>query len=401
MTITGYILAHAGRRSAALLSAVLIMASLAGCSENIKDGPDTPPGREPQIYLDLAVKAVENLADDARSRAEGDYSFEEPTLQNEKLNSLEVIIIDKSEKKVEHHRYVEYDERGNIKYSDNLRFPVTSGDKKIYLFGNTGSLPGPVVDRIRSYTKGVGYDPENNPEFETMTVTRENGKPYLTSRNNIPMSEAFDITVDPIADDESNRFQQQHLFVTRLATKFTIRIDKKYYDEYQFSTVRLDKMATKQYVLPFETVYNPIKTNTGQTIGGVTGRNITGFDSPADNNNSEFGLQLGRSTATKEIDGIQMYEFAPVYLMETPGEEFKLAIQFQNGDWSEWKKLNNLPLLPRNTHVIIQIKNTHGNLTMEVVLQPYKEVILEPGFGLDVPKKDKDPKPEEGTGTGN
>lgn len=227
MTITGYILAHAGRRSAALLSAVLIMASLAGCSENIKDGPDTPPGREPQIYLDLDVKAVENLADDARSRAEGDYSFEEPTLQNEKLNSLEVIIIDKSEKKVEHHRYVEYDERGNIKYSDNLRFPVTSGDKKIYLFGNTGSLPTAIIDRIRGFAKGDEYDLDY-PEFETLTVTRESDKPYLTSRKNIPMSEAFDITVDPIADDESNRFQPQYLFVTRLATKFTILVDNRY-----------------------------------------------------------------------------------------------------------------------------------------------------------------------------
>lgn len=48
---------------------------------------------------------------------------------------------------------------------------------------------------------------------------------------------------------------------------------------------------------------------------------------------------------------------------------------------------------------IVRRNATEITVTAEVV--PYHEVILNPGFGLDVPKKDKDPKPEESTGTGN
>ena len=46
--------------------------------------------------------------------------------------------------------------------------------------------------------------------------------------------------------------------------------------------------------------------------------------------------------------------------------------------------LDNLPSLPRNTHVVVKMKLSDADLSLNVDLVPYKSVTLDPDFGLDI-----------------
>ncbi len=368
------------------LTAVLL--GFGACSETW-ERPDSPSGvineDSPVVYLTLNVGVAESNMPMSGSRAsDPNYFFEQPELQSEKLNELYVIIVDDSNM-VEGSRRVRYDKDGNILF-DNLTFKVTPGKKTIYLFGNDMSLPQNVQSKYDKLREGD----EMPLDMAAITLTRDKDDVFFPLGENIPMSEVF--TVELKADPQNNpTYINKNLFVTRIAVKYTIICA----DDLDILMVRLNKIATKQFFLPADATYVPGKYADPEEINGVNGRNITEFTSPLSSGEEEFEIQLTgrRPIEITGNDGSKRNAFLydSFYVMETPGTEFKISAEADfyiyeenivKGEWLSYMTLPNLPLMPRNTHVIVNI-SAKAELTCTVDLVPYRGCVLEPWFGLD------------------
>lgn len=395
----GHILAHAIKPLTSILSAGSIMATLAGCSDT-PDTPETPLERDPCIYLTLDVKVLENNLP-MTSRADNDYTFEEPLAQNEKLNFLDVIIVDKTTDKVEHHRAVEYDANGKILHSDNLTFRVKPGMKSIYLFGNYQSLCEKSMEAIKSCSEGSYFDAST---LTALTESRSSGQPFYAPGQDIPMTESFDIDVLQLEEDGTNLFQSKSLFVTRLATKFTIRLKKSYLEYNEAPDISITSIGLSQYTLPYETDYTPAKDRPGEIIDNIgQGHDITTYTTPTNASETFTWTLTNKNEKTINVGSDNeetVYEYDPVYLTESPASKFQLGMlikdykdEYSDGFYTGLKTLENLRLqsgtglylLPRNTHVIVTISMT-PEISFSVDLVPYGKCVLEPEFGVDPDK---------------
>ena len=380
------------RRVAAVVAVPAALGCVVACSSH--DEPAiVQPGttNTPSVYLSLNVGVEESGIPSAQSRAAvtDGYYFEEPLRPNEQLNNLYVFITDNDV--VEAMREVKYNRFGQIMDNENLTFKLTPGDKRIYLLGNTSSLPAEIHSLIESISVG-GRMPVDN--LNSAILSRRNTEPFFTSEQDIPMAETFDISLVLETSDKST-YVYADVFVTRIAVKYTILCP----DDVSGLSVRLPALATKQYFMPKDVVYDPGKYRPGQKINGIEGRNIISFDSPATESDlSEYTITL---TGKKLVNAVnpdgstasaKTYRYDPIYMMETPGSVFSISACVDNGltdekgnniggEWFDYQTLPNLPLLPRNTHVIVNLSAKYG-FKCSVDLVPYRGCILEPYFGI-------------------
>ena len=112
----------------------LLMASLAGCSQ---DEPSQPDVKNDGVILRLAIDTGLNPS----SRADAPDKFEPPSGDFEKMYTLRVILIN-NENEIEANKLVRTTEYGSP-INDNLEFKVKSGNKSIYLVANEASLTVP------------------------------------------------------------------------------------------------------------------------------------------------------------------------------------------------------------------------------------------------------------------
>ena len=372
-----------------MLCALLVMAVVSACgqSDDVIDGvqePDPDAASGTWVYLTLNVGVAESGVAPVSRASDPDYYFEEPLRQNEKLNSLYVIIAG-SDGTVEAFRRVRYDADGEVMY-DNLTFRLTPGAKKIYLIGNDVSLPQPVRDLYEGLRTGDIFP----ASLLTATLSRGLNDVFFSATDDIPMSETFDITLER-PEGNNPAYVSASLFVTRIAVKYTIIAA----DDLDIIKVRLNNMSTSQYLMPVSVVYVPGKYEPAEVIGGIAGRNITSFAAPADPGLGVFELELTGRTEI-EIQNAdnttrKAFRYDPFYLMETPGTKFTISAQGNfidpdgkpiEGEWLPERTLPNLPLLPRNTHVIVNM-SAKADFDCKVDLVPYRGCVLEPWFGLD------------------
>lgn len=354
--------------------------------------PDLPHEVEKaNIYLTLNVKVSNNHGYAGRSRVAADdnnYYFEQPVLANEKLQELRVIIV-RENNTIEAHRKVEYNKEGVLN-TDYITFKLTPGYKRIYLIGNESSLPADVQQLI---AKGD----EITPYFlDSDILSRAQDKPFYYPGQNIPMTEVFEIILpankhDEVSDDtdyESNddiTYVYKELFITRIATKYTIITP----EDLASLKITLSDIATKQYLLPHRAVYYPGKYEPAAIIDGIAGRSIVAFDAPDKEDKSDFEIELSNENRVKftDSDGIEKYRYESFYLMETSGSKFSISALI-NSEMADFSKeydavtLPNLPLLPRNTHVVINMSFKH-EVNADVQIVPYTGVWLNPQFGID------------------
>ena len=113
-------------------------------------------------------------------------------------------------------------------------------------------------------------------------------------------------------------------------------------------------------------------------IEGKTYRAITEYEVPANPGYYTHEQKYNTSLpVNKEVS------LAPIYLLEGKFEgKYSVSVTI-NGAKLEGE-LNNLPRnLPRNTHVVVNITlNDHHLESIIVDVEPYREAILEPDFGL-------------------
>ncbi|MDE6066249.1 MAG: hypothetical protein K2G27_05450 [Duncaniella sp.] len=379
-------LMHRTYRSLMIMAAATLLTAMTSCGSDSTVWHDDIAGEQPDVYLTLDVGVIDNTSMSSRSRA-GSYYFELPERNNEKLNSLKIFIFNPDNNIIEGYRYVNFDSDGSP-VGSNLTFKLKPGDKRIYLIANDQAVNQNIRNIYSNLGKGDVF-PED--ALNSATLSRGSQRPFFTSAQNIPMNESFDITLETPAEDES-RYIHKTLFITRVAVKYTFI----FADDVRAVTVGLDNMSTVQYFMPNRAVYSPAKYEPAETIDGITGRNITSFTAyPQDKSVFELTLTGKTPVEITEADGTKTtaYVYDPVYLMESSGSTFRVRVKLDAGEtdaegnslegsWYDYRQLPNLPLLPRNTHVLVRMSATYG-LTCTVDVVPYRGCLLEPYFGLN------------------
>lgn len=229
----------------------------------------------------------------------------------------------------------------------------------------------------------------------------------------IPMSEVFDVDVNT-ANAEVNSAGTSYtvtesLFITRSLVKFTFSAkygDSDSAEEITIKEIAVTNMADKGYYIPSNTVYNPAKGVISTNPLG--GRLITGFSAPSDAVKSQFsfippsGADDSFKVLPQEPDYGKRNVYVPyLYFPEThlsDGETFDILVkaiirnEITGADDEvtfDAVPLTNLPQMPRNTHVYVNMIFDPYGIRMEAVLLPYTGVYLDPEFGIDRPQDQK------------
>ena len=385
----------APRGGLATLCALLLLLGLFSCSGATEEEPLLPEEVETEgegnIYLTLNVGVIDGfdgelLARSRQTRAD-DFYFEEKTRPNEILRTLNVFITD-TEDKIEGVRAVEYTQYGTL-VDSNLTFRLRPGKKRIYLIGNAPSLPQEVRDNYENLKIGDTYP---SATMADVILTRRNSLPFYTDAELIPMAESFDLNMEDIIPGPEPVYVYRDYFITRIAVKYTFIV----FEDLPALRVRLSNMADRQYFIPRELYYNPGKYLPAVVIDGIPGRSITSFSSPLlPSQTQDYELELTGKELVQVTgaDGVKVdaYRYDPVYLMESPSTSFTVNAGVAAGDegealteleWLGALELPNLPLLPRNTHVVVRM-SFRSEYKCQVDLVPYRGCFLDPFFGLD------------------
>lgn len=320
-----------------------------------------------------------------------DY-YEQPQTQYETMRTLRVIIV-RPDNTVEHNEYLyrSIPNNGISQYS-NIRLKVIGGEKKkVYLFANEASIiPSgeTLAYNFNSITPGSQFPTE---AIGNLTLSRDaaNGEAFIDNRSGsnkvyIPMAEVFDVDIAMPKKDGTDLEQRANLFITRAAVKFSFYISASLAPDhdYNITAISVSNIADRQYLLPCEATYVP-----GKYPASFSDRYIKSYAIPDDVEVSNFVYAPSAPgiTIPTTIKPTDVIAYAPaVYLPESPAGTYRVKVTFDgNNELTSEADLPNLPALPRNTHVKVNITLAKANLKCTVDVLPYSAVPLNPEFGFD------------------
>lgn len=390
-----------GRASRVLLLLFPLAFCLSGCVSEEPDGLHPDNGshdQTAQAFLSLRVSVNNPLAEkDTRA---GGYDFDLPSEVCELIGTLRVIVVSGATGNVEVNRLYDFGSNGCQQFTTD-RFPVTANDRKrIYLYAN-------VDDTMLTLPEGAsafGELPAGTPYPDAMDEIRLSAPGSVCIDNSgerkrfIPMSESFIFEVgEPL---ESGDAYTGEFFLTRALSKFTFQIDPEsdLESDLRISEITIHDMTDTGWLLPHATVYNPAKYI--PSTEKYEGRVITAFATPSGLRRNDFIVTLPDNalvwrgsdrpaTAPSYSPGLYFTESA------APEKGFRISVKARDlkSTGADGKPLeidlgtgvlDNLPSLPRNTHAVVRMRLTGHAVKMQVDLVPYKSVVLEPGFGLDI-----------------
>lgn len=361
-------LRHCLRRIAVAAAIVAVLGTVVACGSADEPDNDTVNPAGGTVFLSLDITPLEQAQPQNESRADivdSDNYFEPPERECEKLNSVRVILASKATGIIEANRLVAVSADGRP-ISDNLIFRTVPGAKLVYIFGNESSLPADVrtiLDSRRAGTSVTGLD--------DITLSRSaSGGPLFNfsassydGYSRVPMSECWEVNVE--SESTGGRYQQADLFITRAVTRFSFRV--KLSDDFSaipadtITDIVINGIGTSEYLLPRNTVYSPDKTI--PSTNPYEGRWITQFSNPTQGNSiTPANFKLDTPLVLRNLTVGRSYVYAPaIYLPEsaTPAEGFTCQLRYGSAGLTDPVRLPNLDLLPRNTHVVVDI--TVGN----------------------------------------
>ncbi len=362
----------------AITSALALILALgaAGCSDSASPLPEPEPERVAETYLRLSVRA-----NDITEPVPIDTTyFGGVSGDNELIQTMRFIVVD-GDGRIEHNVYVS--QPAAVEAATDAYRVKPNDTKTVYLFGNEAALPDDYRTTLRDLMAGENFT-EATGALD-WTLTRESDKPMFPDGSLIPMTEFHTIEIgDPKYDmtdpDEPQPIPYEStLFVTRVATKFAVQLtlDESCFlntdSKVELSPVVVSSIADSEYLIPRATTYSPAKSP-----ADGTNRIITSYEVPSTASVADYTFQL-----TQTVDKGREFKSPIVYLTETRygsgPTPYSVSITVDGVELSA--PLPNLPSLPRNTFVIINITVYNNNL--EVTLQPYTGVWLKPDFGIE------------------
>lgn len=382
---------------------------MAACADSIDVAvPDsgTVSGGK-MVNLSFSVVAQSSTGSGVRARSavvsapDDDNYFEKPAFKYECLHTLRIIILRRDVtgvRYVEQNAYYSINEDGTVRYGV-MELPVRGGENKtVYLIANESGIDydfsryevGDIytAGSIENITYGSGSDE---------SVILYNNTDASGSKSYIPMGEVYDMYV-PLPETPNEKFDAGTLFVTRAAVKFTFNVKQLNGDGLKLKAITVAGLADRQYLLPHNTTYVPAKgvpavsNHPGAADPDLAGRFITAYDIPDDARHRPFTFTFGDGVELR-MNTTETLSY-PLYFCESKmggsvgGSPYSLdiAVTDINGDNAykfEGVQLPNLPILPRNTHVVVNITLTETDISLTVDVQPFASVELDPGFGLE------------------
>ncbi|MCM1092675.1 MAG: hypothetical protein NC421_01845 [Lachnospiraceae bacterium] len=346
-----------------VLFPLMFIVSAAGCSD---DSPVAPGG-------DSDDGGKVNFSINVCAGANGSRAFYD--LQDaEEIYSLRVILV-RPNGIIEANEYITAE--NGVSVFGGVRLKVLGGEeKKVYLIANESSVTGLDLS-AEEYGKGKEFPTEKITGFELSAPGA--GKAVIDNTGDekraIPMAEVFDINVKaPVNEEDYN--QSANLFLVRALTKFsfTISSDLTPVADFAIDEIRISKVGQSMYLFPNETVYSPAKYPVSFEM-----RDITDYKVPlTDNSPITFKPDGALTLSSSYIPGTEIAYSPELYFAETklePGEVYTVSVKLAGA--SEFYKtdipLDNLPSLPRNTHVQIKFKVENTEILSEAVSIPYVE----------------------------
>lgn len=402
---------------------VFLLAAVLGMSSCHK-GKDVEIATKPEpVVLKVKVSLSDLLP---KTRAEGDNSpYAVAANDNEKVQTLRVIVVN-SRNEVEGNVHINLMKDGGTPVEEQtvmMRNIASNDTKMIYLIANeeaTRKSPVsvgdvPLVDYDFNKIKAGGKFPIDEL-FELKMQLNENSD-HLSNglKGGLPMSECHRVRIPVVPPDAPGRDElvgdgfflldendqiinpapgadeeifgyRQTLWITRTAVKFTCEVtNNQTAGRVKLKGLRMQKMAGEAYFLP--------------RVLERDGHEIKEFAVPVETmeNNKHFEFKYDLS-ATDELQKGKPFVLPPIYLLEgkytdkngvKEGDNicnYQAALILERDgkqDTTSYMYLPNLPVLPRNTHVVLRATiNDPADILWKVDVVPYGEVILEPGFGI-------------------
>lgn len=402
---------------------VFLLAAVLGMSSCHK-GKDVEIATKPEpVVLKVKVSLSDLLP---KTRAEGDNSpYAVAANDNEKVQTLRVIVVN-SRNEVEGNVHINLMKDGGTPVEEQtvmMRNIASNDTKMIYLIANeeaTRKSPVsvgdvPLVDYDFNKIKAGGKFPIDEL-FELKMQLNENSD-HLSNglKGGLPMSECHRVRIPVVPPDAPGRDElvgdgfflldendqiinpapgadeeifgyRQTLWITRTAVKFTCEVtNNQTAGRVKLKGLRMQKMAGEAYFLP--------------RVLERDGHEIKEFAVPVETmeNNKHFEFKYDLS-ATEELQKGKPFVLPPIYLLEgkytdkngvKEGDNicnYQAALILERDgkqDTTSYMYLPNLPVLPRNTHVVLRATiNDPADIRWKVDVVPYGEVILEPGFGI-------------------
>lgn len=388
------------------------------------EGKDVEIATKPEpVVLKVKVSLSDLLP---KTRAEGDNSpYAVAANDNEKVQTLRVIVVN-SRNEVEGNVHINLMKDGGTPVEEQtvmMRSIASNDTKMIYLIANeeaTRKSPVsvgdvPLVDYDFNKIKAGGKFPIDEL-FELKMQLNENSD-HLSNglKGGLPMSECHRVRIPVVPPDAPGRDElvgdgfflldendqiinpapgadeeifgyRQTLWITRTAVKFTCEVtNNQTAGRVKLKGLRMQKMAGEAYFLP--------------RVLERDGHEIKEFAVPVETmeNNKHFEFKYDLS-ATDELQKGKPFVLPPIYLLEgkytdkngvKEGDNicnYQAALILERDgkqDTTSYMYLPNLPVLPRNTHVVLRATiNDPADIRWKVDVVPYGEVILEPGFGI-------------------
>lgn len=331
----------------------------------------------------------------------GDDYYGEAATKHERIRTLRAIIL-RPGGKVEHNVYLHntIPSEGLGQYS-YIRVKVIGGEKKtVYLFANEASLAhcGLTDVNLNDYTAGTTFPAEQFIQYQLSSAA---GQPLIdntgTEKFDIPMTEAFNVDIRLPQPDGTDLEQSADLFVTRATVKFSFHFHATETPsaEYSFSELAIESLGNREYLMPdaANVAYVPEKYPYS-----FEDRYIKDYTVPSGAENMVYTFRPDNLVFTPSYVANTVIDYEPqLYFAETKlGADAKYILKLKlagDDDYCAEVPLPNLPSLPRNTHVKVNVTLANSDVKCTVDVLPYTAVPLNPSFGFDelLPRPPVDP----------
>lgn len=293
----------------------------------------------------------------------------------EKMHTLRVVIV-RPNLTVEANRLIDLGSAA-LRHKEADPFPVVGNElKQIYLFVNERTI---AVDKETGLSRSLlDFDPGRIEVGGLFPISAVEGLKIRLEDDTeqiegpLPMSEKHGcfVTGDP---EQSYTF-----FVTRAAVKFSFRIINDGSNSITVDRLTIDKMAREEWYMPRATYGEP-DAQTGL-------REILEYEVPAGVGYYTYGRRRTFADAVQVPAGGERV-LDPIYLLEgkyTDGQDARnYSMEISVNNYARRHYFPQLKTLPRNTHVLVTITcDADAAIDCTVDVIPYREVLLDPGFGL-------------------
>ena len=381
---------------------------LTGCNKAVETGNKD---EKAQLYIQV------NMVGNTLSTKANDEIIEDPLLPNEKLHTLRIVIV-RPDGEVEHNRYINLNDGGTSEFEGLEKtgyeaFKVAPNEvKRVYLFANEETYAGTETGKFdfSAYPAG-STDFESAVKNFELTGEVDGSKP-------LPQSSVYNLLVPGgVASSATNPIKKE-LTVVRAMTKFTFTFESSRPMKVTVDELEVGSVADKSYLLPHfykddgtkidnsadyeisekfwvnwlkETADKSHIVSQSDKLDFISNYNIPDRTSHAVL--AKTGLDMDITTTIS--DTLVFYAHESKYIPAgASGQKYvinKLKIRDNNesstnptvmtfdasGSFKEALELVKVKSLFRNTHVMVRVIFTPGDLAIYARIMPWNDWVTE------------------------